>query len=168
MNGEAVFGALWRPFATMLHMGQPERDAKSIMPARWFAASSTTLQTTSTSRRWRRERPGMKVRNENSPQSVPFPFTRGKQLPFRGERVLSSLVCRRHPSSVLPLTSLGPSIAMASGIGAHMTKGKSIASHEKILLAFETFRSELDDENDRRERIVKVFGLAYMLVTLVI
>jgi len=45
---------------------------------------------------------------------------------------------------------------MSSEFGAHAAKEGSIpSSHDAILLAFETFRSELDDENDRRERIVK-------------
>ncbi|KLO20522.1 Translin [Schizopora paradoxa] len=44
---------------------------------------------------------------------------------------------------------------MASESGAHIANDKSITSHAAILHAFEEFRSDLDLENDRRERIVK-------------
>ena len=32
----------------------------------------------------------------------------------------------------------------------------SLQTHTEIVNAFEEFRTELDDENDRRERVVKV------------
>ncbi|KAI8995377.1 hypothetical protein BD414DRAFT_479356 [Trametes punicea] len=44
-----------------------------------------------------------------------------------------------------------------------MTSSAALASRDSILSAYERFRDELDDHNDRRERLIKVRPLVYVL-----